>query len=250
MRTYLFESVPFDTLTKKELLNTIVNWAGKRRKKLVLNMNAYGTVTFLRNLKYARVIKAADIIYPDGWGPVLASKFLKCSLKERVNVGDFINDLLKLSNKNKLSLYLLGCEEKTIKKTVETIQKQYPNITISGKHHGFFSKKEEQGIIKQIQTKRPQLVLVGMGLPQQELWIYKNWRILPGAVYMGVGGVFYYIAGIKSRAPNWMRNYSLEWLYRLIQEPKRLGKRYTIGNAIFLYIFVRTLINSRLKRKI
>jgi len=249
-RTYLFGRVPFDTITKKVLVETLSDWAGKHKKSLVLNMNTHGAVIFLKNRKYAQAIKSADIIYPDGWGPVLASRFLSGPLKERVNVGDFIPDLLQLLNKNKLALYLLGCENATVKKAESTIREKYPDIVISGSHHGFFSRSEEKLVIKEIWTKRPDFVLVGIGVPNQELWIYKNWNILPNAIYMGVGGVFYYIAGIKSRAPKWIRNYYLEWLYRFFQEPKRLWKRYTLDNAAFMYLFVKSLFKLRFKRKL
>ena len=123
MKKYrLFEKVPFDTITKNELIETLINWAGKRKKKLVLNMNTHGVVNYLKNGKYARAIRYADIIYPDGWGPVLASRFLSGPLNERVNVGDFIPNLLQLLNKNKLALYLLGCENATVKKAESTIR--------------------------------------------------------------------------------------------------------------------------------
>lgn len=242
-RTYLFESVPFDKLSKKQFLKTIDNWLSKRKKKLILNMNTFGVVTFLSNSKYANVINSADLVYLDGWGPVLASKLLNEHLKERINVGDFIDDLLTILNKEELSLYLLGSDDKTVRRTKDTIEGKYPKITICGAHHGFFSNKEERMIINQINRRRPHLVLVGMGLPKQELWIYRNWGILPSAIYMGVGGVFHYIARTKSRAPKWIRNSYLEWLYRFFQEPRRLWKRYTLDNAKFAYVFGRFLLS-------
>lgn len=219
-----------------------------RRKKLVLNMNSHGVVTFLRDFNYAHVIRSADIIYPDGWGPVIASRLFKNKLQERINVGDFIGELLNKSSSSssRLRLYLLGCEKDTVYKTVHKIKEQYPNITICGYHHGFFSKTQERLLIKDIQESKPHIVLVGMGIPKQEIWIHNNWPTLPNAVYMGIGGVFYYIAGIKSRAPKWMRDNALEWLFRLAQEPRRLWKRYVFGNLFFIYYVIKSLLRDRL----
>lgn len=241
-RIRLFERVPIDTISTKEIINTTVRWASRHQKKMIFYMNAYNVVSFLRDRKYRQAVRPANIICADGWGPVIASRFFKEKLQERVNVGDFIDDLLSRLNKRSLKLYLLGCEEETVHKTTKEIQKQFPNVKICGSHHGFFSKKEERMIIKHMQESRPHVVLVGMSTPKQELWIFENWPTLPDAVYMGVGGAFHYVAKTKSRAPRWMREGGLEWMYRLFQEPRRLWKRYTVDNLIFVSLFLGSLI--------
>jgi N-acetylglucosaminyldiphosphoundecaprenol N-acetyl-beta-D-mannosaminyltransferase len=246
-RIMLFHQVPFDQIRQHELLKSLIDFARRRNKKLILNMNAYGVVMFMKNPRYASVIKKAHIIYPDGWGPVLASKFFQHPLPERVNVGDFIDPLLSMLNKNCLKLYLLGCQRYTIEATKEKIQHLYPDIVLSGASPGFFNYKEEKAILKHIAQTKPNLVLVGMGIPQQELWLDKHWKNLPSAVYMGVGGVFYYISGLKSRAPKWMRNNSLEWIYRFIQEPKKLWRRYSLNTLYFMLIFLQSILVDRLK---
>jgi exopolysaccharide biosynthesis WecB/TagA/CpsF family protein len=244
-RIHILDKVPFDAITERVLIEKILHFQKKKLKKLVLNMNTYGVVTFLKNKRYARIIKSADLIYPDGWGPIWASRFSKGKLPERVNVGDFIDELLRGMNKAKLGIYLLGCDDNTIKKTLKTIQRKYPVIRICGGNSGFFDRKKEREIIKEIRAARPNLVLVGMGIPTQEYFINRNWKALPPAVYMGVGGVFYYISGLKSRAPKFMRQWGLEWIYRLGQEPTRLWKRYTLDNLYFGYVFLKSLLRGR-----
>lgn len=238
-RIHLFGKVPFDTISKNQLISTIVKWGKKHKKAKVLNMNTYGVVTFLNNKKYADIINSADIIYPDGWGPVIASKFERSKLKSRMTGGDFIHDLLKTIEKERLKIYLLGCEHETVKKTSLSIRKRYPIIKICGYKSGFFDRKSETKIVNNLKKVKPNIVIVGMGIPIQEHFINKNWENLPDAVYLGMGGIFYYIAEIKSRAPVWMRKMSFEWLYRLFQEPRRLWRRYTIINIKFIYYVIQ-----------
>ena len=174
----------------------------------------------------------------------MASRLTKESLPERVNVGDFIDNLLEKLDNRGFRLFLLGCEKKTVMRTQVEIMKKYQRITICGHHHGFFRKKQESDVVDQIRKAFPDIVLVGMGVPIQEYFIANNWDLLPNAVYMGIGGVFYYIAGLKTRAPNWMRDYSLEWLFRLFQEPERLWKRYTVINLLFISFIIKYFLND------
>lgn len=240
-RILLFEKVPFDVVDKKQLVNFVIEWGFSRIQKLVLYMNAFGVVTFLKNKKYANIITRSDLVYSDGWGPVFASKLTGNILKQRVNVGDFINDLLKRANQKRMKIFLLGCEENVVKLAYEIIKTRYKDLKIDFQN-GFFTRKEEKTVINRITKFKPNIVLVGMGVPAQEYWITKNWVLLPKSVYMGVGGVFHYIAGTKSRAPIWMRNSGFEWLYRFFQEPIRLGRRYTMGNLYFIYIFIKYIL--------
>lgn len=245
-RICLFGKVCFHSLTKDELLTALKIFIEGKNKKLVLNMNAFGVTTFLNNKKYAAVIKKSDVVYPDGWGPVLASRLVcKKALPERINVGDFIEQLLTILNEKKRKLFLIGCEDKTVSLTAQKVRQQFPNINICGVYSGFFSKSEEKVLISKIGKSKPDLVLVGMGVPNQELFLSRNWNILPNAVYMGVGGVFYYISGLKKRAPTWMRTVCLEWLFRLVQEPSRLGKRYTIDLIYFIWFVLLNFVREK-----
>lgn len=233
----LFNSVPFTVISAKELLDQLLVWHKNKQKRLVQNMNAYGVTTFLKNNKYAEWIRKSDLVYADGWGPVLASKLTNGeALPERVNVGDFIEKYLSTIPKKYGKVYLIGCEQQTVEETASVLTKKFSNLKVVGSHHGFFDKAEEKKVISQIAKTKPDLVLVGMGIPHQELFLERNWSRLPAAIYMGVGGVFYYLTQKKSRAPIWMRNYSMEWMYRLFQEPMRLGKRYTLDLLEFVWL--------------
>jgi N-acetylglucosaminyldiphosphoundecaprenol N-acetyl-beta-D-mannosaminyltransferase len=247
-RIKLMGLVPFDDVSGEKLVGEIISLARQKRKVAVLNMNAYGVVTFMENKKYARIIRSAHIIYPDGWGPVYASKYLKAPLQKRVNVGDFIGDLLSGSNEKKIRLFLLGSEKNLVRKTVSTIRKKYKKLGIAGYHDGYFEKIETENVCLQIRRSKPNLVLIGMGLPLQEYFIHDNWNLLPPAVYMGIGGAFNYIAGTKKRAPIWMRDNGMEWIYRLMQEPGRLWKRYTFVNIKFIIYLIKYLITGKAQK--
>lgn len=244
-RIKLFEIIPFNQLTKSELFRSVLKYASIHKKTLILNMNAYGVVTYLKNKKYSKIINKADVIYPDGWGPVIASKFFSEKMTSRINVGDFIFDLFKTIEKMGIRIYILGGKRKTLQKSIDNIKWKYPTIKISGYHHGFNLTQNTAQIIKKINASKPNIVFVGLGIPKQEVWIDSNWKLLPNAVYMGVGSVFEYVAG-KSRAPIWMRNSGFEWVYRLAQEPSRLFRRYTMDNLIFVSIFIKNIVKQKL----
>ena len=251
-KVLILNKVPVDNLTAKKFKRIILEWSRQRQKRVVLYLNTNGLINYIENSEFSKIFKLADIIHADGWGPIYASRLSKTRLPERVNVTDVIDDLLEKFNIQKTRIYLLGCKHKEVKKTANTINKRYPGITICGYHGGFFPKRYEPKIVKAIANSNPDLVLIGMGtkfgasISYQELFISKNFKKLPNAVYWAVGGLFYYISGQKLRAPKWMRTNGLEWLFRFFQEPKRLWRRYTITNLKFAYYTIGFLIKHSL----
>lgn len=243
-RLELFNTIPLDFISQKNFIEKVISWVLQKEKRKVFYLNAHNIVTCFNNSSFLSIIKSADLIYPDGWGPIFWARMSGKNYKERVNAADFIHKFLKILSLKKAKMYLLGGDKETLIQTIKTIHDKYEGITISGYHHGFFKKDEERIIVKEIKSTKPNLVLIGMGTPKQELWVYKNWAFLPQAVYWCVGGLFGYISEIKSRAPYWMRKFSLEWLYRLCQEPRRLGIRYTVENFLFIYYLLKFKIKK------
>lgn len=249
-RIFLFNTVPFDTFSSTEaLLKTLVDSVSRSKKVLASNMNAFGVVQYLRDDEYRQIIDRSDIIYPDGWGPVFVSWLDGQNLRQRHNVGDFISAFFDVCNKKQLKLYFIGCEEPVAQQVALQVKQEYPNITVLGFHSGFFTHdQEELSLVHQLQKTPPDIILVGMGVPYQEKWVNKYWQELPPAVYMGVGGVFYYIIGAKRRAPQWMQKHGLEWIYRLLQEPVRLFWRYTVLQAFFIFWSISMLVKKSLTK--
>jgi N-acetylglucosaminyldiphosphoundecaprenol N-acetyl-beta-D-mannosaminyltransferase len=124
---------------------------------------------------------------------------------------------------------------------------RFPRLRIGGHHHGYFKQENGVDVITQINKANPQILFVGMGMPLQEKWIMDNAEFLPACVMFDVGACFDFVAGEKPRCPNWMADHGLEWLFRFLMEPRRLWKRYLIGNPLFLLRVMRD--RQRLKKK-
>jgi len=250
-RIYLFDQLPFDQLTQAELFDQVLAWMEKKKNKrhFLLNMNAFGVVTYFNNQSYRELMNQADLVISDGWGPVFASRLNAKNgqhLKNRLNVGDFLLDLLTVLAKNKKTVFLIGAREKNLQAAKKKIE-EVSGIRVVGQFNGYFSPAAEKDILKQIELTQPDLVLLGLGVPKQEEFLWCQRANLPASVYMVGGGVFNYLAGDKKRAPVWMRNSGLEWLFRLIQEPFRLFWRYTAINLFFLYYTLSFYLKSKLK---
>lgn len=245
MKTLFFGGIPIDLIGIDNFTYQLRTWVQNNDKRFVTYLNVHNSVLVTENEEYLALLKDADLVYPDGWGPVIAARILAGVRGSRVNAADFIDDLLAKLNETKVKIYLLGDTQEIVEKAGMEIEKKYKNIKICGTKNGFFNNNESKSIVSDINLKRPNLVLVGMGSPKQELWINDNYKKLPNAVYWSVGGLFNYIAKSRSRAPEWMRNYGFEWLYRFFQEPKRLWRRYTLENVKFALILLREILRRR-----
>lgn len=188
-------------------------------------------------------VKACDMINIDGMGVVLGARFCGHKVIERVAGVDLFHELLAMSAKRDFPVFLLGATEEVVAKTADKVQALYPQLTLAGFHHGyFFGNKEgedEEAIVKMIKDSGAKLLFVAITSPKKENFINK-WQDKLGVDFvMGVGGTFDVVAGKVKRAPVWMQNYGLEWLYRIIQEPSRMWKRYLITNSKFASLLVK-----------
>lgn len=143
-------------------------------------------------------------------------------------------------------MFLLGSTNTVLEKARLNLQTLYPCLRFVGSHHGYFTRGEEQRIVSLINESQADLLMVAMGMPKQELWILENFGALNVKLVMNAGSCFDYVAGSKHRCPGWMGRMGLEWLYRLLQDPRRLWKRYLVGNPLFL---VRVIL-QKLERKV
>jgi N-acetylglucosaminyldiphosphoundecaprenol N-acetyl-beta-D-mannosaminyltransferase len=178
-----------------------------------------------------------DLVYIGGQGVIWAGRFLGIPIPERVNVLDFFDELVKELKIRKTTIYLLGEKDSVIQKTADILKKKGLNIV--GTHNGFFDEAQEKFIIQEINKLQPVILMVGMGTPKQEKWMFKHKTNLNVRLCWGVGGVFKLLCGDLKKAPKWVSNCGLEWLYLGLQDPKRLFKRYLIGNFIFVYHILR-----------
>ena len=186
----------------------------------------------------------SSIIIPDGVGTVIASKLLKEPVEEKIAGIDVVREVLIKANLEKKSIYLLGAKEVILKKCVENIKIEFPNLKISGFHNGFFDLNNCNNIIEDIKICEPWAIFVAMGSPRQEIFIKKIIKISSAHIFMGVGGVFDIFAGELKRAPKWMISLGLEWLYRVIKEPFRIKRLASIPRFLLLVLKNRNKVNN------
>lgn len=226
--------IKINRINIKEAVNSIHKIIDNNQKAMIVTPNSEMIVMAQEDRELARILNNADLKIPDGAGVVLASRMLKKPVQERVAGFDLMTDLLKLAVKQNYSLYLLGGKPGIIEEACKKIKKKYNDINIAGSHHGYLDRELQQKVIKDINNIEPDILFVGMGVPLQEKFIDKVLSKLNVKIAMTVGGSFDVLAGTMKRAPVWMQKFNLEWLYRLIQEPKRLGRMMALPRFVWL----------------
>lgn len=237
--TQNFLSINISILNKKDIVNKILEFVSTEKCKFITYLNAHCVNISYSDIEYRDILQNMDMVYSGGQGVVWAGRFLGIPIPERVNVLDFFDELVKELKNRKTTVYLLGETDNVIKKTADILKEK--GINIAGAHNGFFDEAQENFIIQEINKLQPAILMVGMGAPTQEKWMFKHKEDLNVRLCWGVGGVFKLLCGDLKRAPRWIINCGLEWLYIGLQDPKRLFKRYLIGNFIFIY---HVLINK------
>lgn len=173
---------------------------------------------------FAEKIKKADLITADGSGVVWAAKVLGEPVPERITGIDLINQLFTLAEEKGWGVYFLGAKAEVVEKAVLNTLSKHTSLIVSGFHHGFFSQEEKAQVMSNICKEKPSILLVALGFPRQEEFIQEHLKELNVPISIGVGGAFDILAGTVRRAPLWMQQKGLEWLYRLYLEPKRFNR--------------------------
>jgi len=248
-RIYIF-NCPIDALTMKETVQ-IIDMAIKEGKHIHhVVVNAAKIVKMQEDKDLYNSVVNADIINADGMPIVWASKLLRNPLPERVAGIDLMQELIKLAYRQGYKIFFFGAREEVVKKVVEKYSKEYSPEIIAGYRNGYYSEKEEPLIAKQIAESGANILFVAISSPKKEKFLYKYKDVLKNVNFiMGVGGSFDVIAGKVKRAPKWMQRCGLEWFYRLLQEPRRMWKRYLIGNTKFMILFLKEFLKIKLHKK-
>lgn len=190
----------------------------------------------------ASSLAEADLVVPDGIGIVLASRILGRPLPERVSGIDLARRLLEMASERGWRVFLLGTDAETVAKAGEALRLELPGISVVGCHHGYFTEEEAAAVSDAVRRAAPDLVLVGMGSPRQERWVRDYGRSFGACIVLTVGGSLDVFAGKVRRAPRWVRRMGAEWLYRLLSDPKRMGRQ------VRLLTFGARVLVERLKR--
>lgn len=211
-------------------------------KKLLINtINAHSYNTALKDELFQRALINGDVLIPDGVSIVKACKWLnaKSQPKERIAGWDLFAFEMDKLNKKGGKCFFMGSSEKVLSLIRKRASVDYPNIvveTYSPPYKPEFSEEDNKAIVEAINRADPDLLWIGMTAPKQEKWTYSHWNELNIHCHVGtIGAVFDFFAGTVERAPIWWQEHGLEWAYRLVKEPKRMWRRYIIGNSLFLW---------------
>ena len=210
--------------------------------------NVHASVTGRRDPAYRQALDHSFMTLPDGKPLYWVARARGLQDVGHVPGPDFMPEFIEHSRELGLRHYFFGSTPEVLDALTTTLRQHYPDIRIVGSHSPPFralSKEENRQLVDKINAARPDIIWIGLGAPKQELWMNKHWRSLRPAVLMGVGAAFDFHAGTAKRAPAMFTRLGLEWLYRLVNEPRRLWKRYLVTNTLF----VGFLIYDRLRRK-
>jgi len=235
--------IPVANLSLEEAMAVIEKLVLSGGSHYMTVVNAAKIVTARDNAKLRDVILNADLVTADGMSVVWASRLLGRSLKGRVTGIDMFDKLLERASAMGWSVYLLGASEESLREVAARLTTRYKTLRLAGSHNGYFGASEAGDIADEISAARADLLFVAMGSPSQEYWISENLLRSGVRFAMGVGGAFDHLSGRSRRAPRWMQDAGLEWFYRLMREPRRLWRRYLIGNSIFIWLVLRQLIS-------
>lgn len=228
--------IKFDNFSMKEAIIALSNDmnAGKRKKVYYVNADCFNKA--VNDKEYLELLQKGDYILPDGIGVLLACKMLGVGLRENVNGTDMLPFICQMAIEKEYSIYLFGAKPGIAALMREKLLEIYPSLRIAGVRDGYFRDDlAEKEMIDEVNLLKPDILLVALGVPAQEKWIAKHFDELPCRLMIGVGGLFDFYSGNIKRAPLWLREMGMEWIFRLLMEPKKKFKRYTFGNSSFLW---------------
>ena len=234
-----------DVIDMNETVSLVEKYVQRKIPLHLIGVNADKINELNQNERLRQIVNSCGVINADGASVIMASKFLGKPLPERVAGIDLMQKLVRISEKKGYSIYLLGAEQEVVDKTSEVLKQRYPRLKIKGVHNGNFKEKDWPKISTELKEKKPDFIFVGITSPLKEYLVEYLQDDGNDGVFMGVGGSFDVISGKIHRAPKWMQKINLEWLFRVIQEPKRLFKRYFIGNVIFIINIFKEKFNMR-----
>jgi N-acetylglucosaminyldiphosphoundecaprenol N-acetyl-beta-D-mannosaminyltransferase len=244
MTKHHFLNTVVDNLTMNETLDHIATKIDQNEKINHVVVNAGKIVAMQKDLELRESVNTCDLINADGQAVVWASKILGKPLKERVAGIDLMVNLVELAYKKNYKIFFFGAKEEVVKQVVAKYSNQYSPSIIAGYRNGYFKKEDEPTIAKEISDSGAHILFVAISSPTKENFLYQNRDLLEAVSFkMGVGGSFDVVSGKVKRAPVWMQNAGLEWFYRFAQEPKRMWKRYLVGN----YKFIKLVLTEKIK---
>lgn len=222
--------IPVPSLTYEDLNQAIWDAVQKKTPHRFLNVNIHAINLCFQNPEFYAALLDAELVFCDGEGVRQVLKRQEPAFSPRITYADWMPDFLPFATKKGLRLFYYGSTQDIVEKAADESRRQNPGLQIVGAYHGF-----TEDLSEALHELKPDVLIVGRGMPRQELWIEKHFRNLPPMVYLAGGAVFDYLAGSIPRAPRFMCDFGLEWLFRLFYEPRRMFVRYAVGNPLFAF---------------
>lgn len=235
--------IRIDLFTTDSLQKHIAHIVQNGEKAIVANVNVHAMNLAFSNAWFAAFLNSARCVFCDGDGVILGARLLGEHIPEKITYAQWLPEFAHFCAANRFSLFLLGGEPGVADKAARHLRKNVPDLPIVGTHHGFFCREkdssENKAVIDSINRSLCDILLVCFGMPAQERWLSENWGNVNACVALTGGAALDYAASVSTRPPRWMTENGLEWLGRLALEPRRLWKRYLIGNPLFILRVLR-----------
>ncbi|HTP13152.1 MAG TPA: WecB/TagA/CpsF family glycosyltransferase [Bacteroidota bacterium] len=242
--------IPIAYIDRRSLVALVCSCVRNRKKGWICGINAHAinlawTMPWLTDF-YRRSLANCS----EGFGVTLATSILGLRVPQRIVWAYWVHDLFAESERNNLAFFFLGGRDGVASRAAQRISAQYPGLRIAGSFHGYFGPAESASVVQTINASKPDVLFVAMGMPKQEEWILRNIENLDVRVVFPVGALLDYLSGTRKRCPDWMVMAGLEWLYRLWKEPRRMWRRYLVGNPQFIGRIVRARWQMALRRTV
>lgn len=237
MKKEQYLGVNVSVMTYDEILDDLRSRISEGKQSTVIAVNPEKVITANKNPLVKELINESTYQIPDGIGMILASKVKGGSLKERVTGVDMMERLLRFAAEEGHGVFFYGAKEEVVSEAKRKLEERFPTLNIAGYENGYT--KDNQALVDKINASGAKLLFVALGSPKQELWIKENMKHLNVKVFQGVGGSFDVFSGRTKRAPEFYRRFGLEWLYRLIKEPKRIKRQMNLPKFLIRVLFSR-----------
>jgi N-acetylglucosaminyldiphosphoundecaprenol N-acetyl-beta-D-mannosaminyltransferase len=247
----VIDGLAFDNVTMEEAIRAVEDHIARRREMLVVTTNVDNLLRLGRDEEFRHCYASADMVLADGMPLLWVARLQGTPLKDRVSGADFVTEYCRVAARDGRRVFFLGGLDGVAQRAADILQKQFPGLVIAGSHCpslGFDQNEDENHkIVEMVRRGRPDIVFVAAGAPKQEKWLTRYRSEFGPVVCMGVGAAFDFVSGRRRRAPRFMRNHGLEWLWRLLHEPRRLFRRYIVEDFPFFLRLVLRVIARRLK---
>ncbi|WP_437882685.1 WecB/TagA/CpsF family glycosyltransferase [Pseudomonas sp. LRF_L74] len=240
IRRVRFLGCPADLISPQALLDDIEHALINDTRIRLEGLNVAKLVDARQDPELMYALEQVERVHIDGAGIALGMKWLKYTAPARRAGIDLLGDLCALSARLNASIYLLGAKESVVTRTAQCLAARYPGLRIAGIHDGYFSPEEELSVVEGIRNSGAKLLFIGISSPKKEVFLRKHWEQLGVNLGMGVGGSFDVISGMLPRAPKWMQHIGMEWCFRMLIEPRRLGWRYLRTNFIYSTLLAKS----------